>query len=361
MNGATTLNKPAKKNYNAVDFGKFIAAILVVIIHTKPLKFAPEIYGILLNEFVARLAVPFFFACSGYFFFKALEYQNGKIAKTRSNFGRLKTYIFRLVRLYLIWSLIYFVFIRFPEYYSTTGISYKIFLDFAITTVKAGSYYQFWYMLCLIFSVPVLYIILMFVNVRAIPFLALAVYLTGYFTQDNAWVDPILIIPVDHEEFYIPFASFFRAMPIILTGAYAAFAKKTLSTKQNGILAAVFFLLALIEKIVLITIFIGEEKKSIMISPYMIFCLPVIYFFFSFLKGLNIGSKSTRYLTIRGMNTFIYCVHPLILYFTDMFFNDHTDIWALNFVAVTVISVLIAYFVVRLSQNKKLDFLKYLY
>ena len=49
-----------RKNYDLVDLSKFILAILVVSIHA----------GVPVAGLFGRLAVPYFFIVSGYFYFK---------------------------------------------------------------------------------------------------------------------------------------------------------------------------------------------------------------------------------------------------------------------------------------------------
>ncbi len=51
----------------ALDWGRLLAALLVVAIHTSPLGSFNAEADFVLTRIVARLAVPFFMLCSGYF------------------------------------------------------------------------------------------------------------------------------------------------------------------------------------------------------------------------------------------------------------------------------------------------------
>ena len=51
---------------------------------------------------VCRLAVPFFFTTSGFFFFRNYDSENEDLNETR-----LKKALIRLFRIYLIWTIIY--------------------------------------------------------------------------------------------------------------------------------------------------------------------------------------------------------------------------------------------------------------
>lgn len=78
-----------------IDITKFLMAILVIGIHTAPFGFnywLDKGFGIF-----TRLCVPFFFVSSGYFFFKKESRNERK-------------YLWRLLVLLIIWSLIYLPF-----------------------------------------------------------------------------------------------------------------------------------------------------------------------------------------------------------------------------------------------------------
>lgn len=83
-----------------IDLGKFIAAVLVVLIHTHPLKWFSvdlEYYSV---QGIARLAVPFFFVCSGYLYARSALKKNWA-------WSTLGGYLKRLLIVYGVWSLVY--------------------------------------------------------------------------------------------------------------------------------------------------------------------------------------------------------------------------------------------------------------
>ena len=85
-----------KQVYTAIDYAKFILAILVVGIHTEPFGFnfwLDKGFGI-----ITRLCVPFFFVCSSFFFFIKGKDKNAA------------AYLKRITLLFLIWSLVYLPF-----------------------------------------------------------------------------------------------------------------------------------------------------------------------------------------------------------------------------------------------------------
>ncbi len=50
-----------------IDMSKFVAALLVVTIHSHPFKQICPTLDFLLCDWLARLAVPFFAVCTGYY------------------------------------------------------------------------------------------------------------------------------------------------------------------------------------------------------------------------------------------------------------------------------------------------------
>ena len=64
-----------KKNYGAIDNFRFLAALLIVAIHTSPLASFSGTADFLVTYCFGRIAVPFFFMVTG--FFVLAPYQNG--------------------------------------------------------------------------------------------------------------------------------------------------------------------------------------------------------------------------------------------------------------------------------------------
>lgn len=97
-------HKTAKVNYPNLDLMKFFLALLVVEIHTRPLKcfyFAET-----LIEGIDVLAVPLFFLASGFLCFRDLNYASFGVVISAGT-ERVRNTIIKLLRLYLIWTLLY--------------------------------------------------------------------------------------------------------------------------------------------------------------------------------------------------------------------------------------------------------------
>lgn len=88
------------KTYKSIDILKFILSIFIIGIHTNP--FGTATIGLAIKLVIFPLAVPLFFAVSGFFLCKKFLYHNIK------DMNRITTsYCIRLGKIYLIWTLLY--------------------------------------------------------------------------------------------------------------------------------------------------------------------------------------------------------------------------------------------------------------
>ena len=88
-----------QRNINSINYMKLLCAFLVVAIHTHPFQDINSIMHYYFSEVLVRIAVPFFFVSSGYFYIKSL-------IEGRNIF---KKYIIRLLKTYVSWSFIYLI------------------------------------------------------------------------------------------------------------------------------------------------------------------------------------------------------------------------------------------------------------
>ena len=92
-----------QNNLNGIDLAKFLCALLVFIIHVAPfqgeLSGIPLIITFGLQHYLCRLAVPFYFVCSGFFLFR-------KMSLDQPDTDRMKRYCFKILRLFGTWQLL---------------------------------------------------------------------------------------------------------------------------------------------------------------------------------------------------------------------------------------------------------------
>ncbi|MCD8018653.1 MAG: acyltransferase [Clostridiales bacterium] len=133
------------KEYTSLDIARFIAAFLVMAIHLLPFESINENFSLFFINTICRVAVPFYFMCSGFFISGA-----GKI--------RMLRYIKRLVIMYFLYTIIYF-----PLEVLELRIEYDTFFEATIGFVQkiifSGSYTHLWYFPSLIFGVLLVYLL----------------------------------------------------------------------------------------------------------------------------------------------------------------------------------------------------------
>lgn len=92
------------KNYNGIDLVKFLCSLLVITNHIRPfpedLFFHADTANLLLQQCLCRIAVPFYFAVTGFLLFKP-AYFEAPCHKARDQ-------CFKLLRLFGLWTVLLF-------------------------------------------------------------------------------------------------------------------------------------------------------------------------------------------------------------------------------------------------------------
>lgn len=143
-------NEVKKKQLSNVDIMKFILSLMVVCIHTGVTSLMPAEIEKFFNA-IFNLAVPIFFVYSGYLF----AYKNKMDKK-----DKLIKYSKHIVKLYILWSLIYLP-ICIQIYFENGWSIQECLHNYSEGFFKLGQHpysWQLWYLWSLIFISIVLYI-----------------------------------------------------------------------------------------------------------------------------------------------------------------------------------------------------------
>lgn len=139
-----------KTYYPNISKVRFICMVLIVMIHTNPFIETWPLLNNILIKGLSRIAVPFYFASTGFLIYRSNCLQNKPA---------FKKYIYGLIKYYLIWFLIYLPigFIQLQTYADkTSSIELGHFLSYLINAFKIlflfGSSYHLWYLPALIIS-----------------------------------------------------------------------------------------------------------------------------------------------------------------------------------------------------------------
>lgn len=185
----TLCSPKSRQNYNTADLAKFVCCILVVIIHVTP--FAGAEQGSLMRQLdflikhcLAKVAVPFFFAMSGFFLYRKTTLQEFQTEPT-------KRYLHRVFWQYLVWTAIYIPMAPRYYYHAQEGV-----LSAVAHYVRDVLFYgvaHLWYLHALMIAVIIVSTLLRRkVNPKKFIWVAGALYLCGLLTQ--SWFG--LIVPL---------------------------------------------------------------------------------------------------------------------------------------------------------------------
>lgn len=206
-----------ERELNYVDVMKFVFAFLIVALHKNPLTSINLDANFFIVNYIARLAVPFYFIASGYFLFRKTNYKE-------FDFTVILKYAWRIYKLYLIWTVIYmYPIIKNQILINQNGIIHGILVwirDF----IFSGSYFHLWYLNATVFAVLLVGIsIKKKMKVRNIIILASVFYGIGLFEQ--AYFG--LILPLEK---YTCIWSFFEVL------------QKIIVTTRNGLFEGFLFI-----------------------------------------------------------------------------------------------------------------------
>lgn len=145
---------------------------MVVCIHTHPFSGSNAVLEYIFSQIVPRIAVPFFFAVSGYFY----------ISNIISGRDNTKAYLKRTIKTYSFWSIIYF-FLKALLFFKNTYSGAISFIEFVVTYIIDfifyGSWYHFWFFPALIISVILTYVLYKRVGLKWLFVISILLYTLG--------------------------------------------------------------------------------------------------------------------------------------------------------------------------------------
>lgn len=348
-----------KKVYSNIDLLKFIFSFFIVMIHTSPFADVNETVHYVFENIITRVAVPFFFVSSGFFFAKSFEYsKQKKIAGTKTNFKRLRKTEWRIILLYAVWSVIY-LFLAMPVNYN--GWSIKNIIDYCLSSVSKFSYYHLWYIYALVFAYPILYFLMRYLNPKVVAGICISLYLAGIFVNSYAYLLPLQTVTSFFEGisnatgYYLVSNILFRALPLMWLGIYVARHKKKLNKHLCVIGAVVCFGLFFAENILLNNFTNGKAA-----GHYLVFTAICVYFIFLCAVQFKKTVSKENGIRLRKMSTVIYCSHVMIQLTLSNYLIPGINSFVL-FLLTSIITAGFSIAIVLLSEKRKLKFLKYLY
>ena len=325
--------------YNAIDLIKFLMALCVVAIHTSVIK-EPAIleYSTALDIFT-RMAVPFFFMSSSFFLFRKT-----KDIPLREKRDRINRYIRRMIRLYVIWSAIYFPIAVYR--YISDGVP----LVAAVGSILQGFFlygenhmsWQLWYLLCTIYSMVAINLLIGW-KWKDFHILALSMLVfcgsvvIRFLTETVDQYSGIFRYAVILLDLFFANGRIFTGMLYLTVGMCVANCPKLRAIPW-------YLSLAVAASAFLITVcWDNEITKQILYISFFLFAL-----------SIPLPDKN-HYVALRRASTIVYFVHMIFVFILSLIPGMDTR-YALKFVVVAVASLGVSWAVIHLEKlgNKKL-------
>lgn len=340
------------KRYHLVDLVKFIFSLFIIMIHLSLFADVSVIANYVFSELLGRLAVPFFFTASGYFFYISLmKDENGKLLREKKNLEVLKKYFIRILILYIIWSAIYMLW-AVPMNYDSSFFSASV--DFILTSVIKCSYYHLWYVYALVFAYPILYLMLK-AGLKVGIAITAVLYVLLIFVSSYSFLPMVSEISnfIWSMRTDLPMKIFLRAIPLMFVGVLVAYCGNKISKSKSFIFFVISF------------VCLGAESSALFFFlnagvSYLVFTAPTVFFFFNFIRQVDFHMNDTASLYLRNMSTLVYCLHAVFINMCDKFIPQ-LESTIIRYLIVVAVSVFISLIIVFLSRKCKMKFLKYLY
>lgn len=284
----------------SVDIAKFLCAIFVIGIHTRPFSGLSEVADFVLCDIIFRVAVPFFAVCTGYYLTQKLDSNEGE-----SGWVSVKSLALRVLLLYVLWSLFYLIVLSF-SWYKAGILELSSFVGWFKSFLLGSSYFHLWYLAQLFWALFPFYLIVKYVNPQLHTLLACLLWLLGAFAYVYS---DVLGIGQGFVRAYNRFEALTgmvgRMLPLLLAGSVLA--RRPVRNNNTSVLMSLLFLGCLS-----IEVFVLKDKGASRFS-YVLFTLPLAFFLFDSIKRIVFYTRiDTRKISKASMN--VYLLHPAILF-----------------------------------------------
>lgn len=285
-----------------LDWGRFIASLMIVAIHIYPFQFLSASFDYLLTRVLFRIAVPFFLMITGYFLVsKVLEKKELQEQKKI-----LKSYTKKIIKLYFISILIYLPINIYNSYFSETS-----FLKICKDVLINGTFYHLWYFPSLILGLWISYYILRTRKKSFCLGLLVFLYLMGLLGDSYYGITENFPVLKDFYHRVFNICEYTRNglfyVPIFLSMGYWIHQLSNIKLNYKDYIS---FLISL--TLMVVEGFLLYQFKVPRHTSMYIMLIPSSYFLFKIMLNFK-NSESGIDQKLRGISTWIYILHPLLI------------------------------------------------
>lgn len=308
------MNQQTIERNTTIDVMKYVAAMMIVGIHTQLLSDVNENLGFVVVQVICRLAVPFFAMTTGYYLAKQID--EGK----KNRFEILKKHWLKIFVLYAVWSVLYFVYTVLTR--DESAIS--ILKWYVVDTVLYGCHYHLWYLLALLFALPLMVVAWRKEYRWLLGIIAVVMYL-GYTWIYLHGVTSLTAV-----------AGVLLLFPYMLIGGVM----NKVSFNKTGIASLILVLCLILQTIEAFYLkSVGFEKWTYTASAF----LSAIFFFLLTLsiKPNNLDEKAVRISSTLGkLSLFVYCIHPIFVEMLNLIISPTIIIYAISLIISSIVGYL---------------------
>lgn len=296
-----------RKNYFSLDIMKFICAILIFLAHyDSEIGKLANPYGYVFSVYI--IAVPFFFCCSGFLFFKKF-YQLNSFDKREY----LKLYIKRILIIYLSWSALYLT-LRIISRIMSGTLSEEL-PKMIHTSLVYTTYETIWFLPALAVAVLLCCLILKKCNIKVLLIISMLLYIIGSFGQTYYNISNSVPIVNEFYKYYnLIFITtrngVFNGVPFVAMGALLAQSKNNDNEQKylfkNLILTCIFGVLFIAESL------FAKFYTDCYALDFIFMLVPFIYFLMKLLLCIDLKEKKV-YFSIRKLSILIFLSQRLFL------------------------------------------------
>lgn len=287
-----------KKVYTSLDIAKFVMAMMILVGHiANEWAHTKGIWHYILSF---DFTVPTFFAISGFLFFSKIKEFDDR--KDRIQYW--KKWSIRIGKMYLVWTLIYFVFVFI--FWIRNGVDVIGVLLFVMKCFTFSSYATIWFLPALWIGVSICYFLIEDVNNKIIVYC-----IVGLLFFVGVLMDPYKYLIINnsivnklYNGYMFIFKSFrngfFYGAPYAMLG-YIVANKKSIPKLFYSIIGIVVFQVLFVAE----AVFMKKANPS-SCTDMAVMMLPSVYFILVFLLNINVnGNKYTLLLRKYSMLIFL--------------------------------------------------------
>lgn len=295
-------------SYTNIDRFRFIAALLVIAIHTSPLLSFSETGDFILTRIIARVAVPFFFMVSGFFL----------ISKYNKDNGRLLKFIKSTLLIYGVAVVFYIPLNIYSGDFHASGFLPEIIKDI----VFDGTLYHLWYLPASAMGACIAWFAVKKFGFYHAGLITVALYLTGLLGDSYYGVtEKIPFIRLFYENLFHFFDytrnGIFFAPIFFVMGGYIAYSQFTEDSSKGRPLSSLKYTLP----VFLLSMFLMTAESMLLHKwnfqrhdSMYIMLLPCMYFLFKTI----ISKKGSRNLRLSKLSLAVYLIHPMVIVFVRL-------------------------------------------